>query len=612
MFDSILFQITAVVTLGILSQWVAWRFRLPAIIITSLIGLVAGPFLNLLDPQESLGPLYGPLISIAVAVVLFEGSLNLDMKKMKDSRHAIFRISTFGSLIAWFVGAIVAYFLAGLSLEASFIISGLFIITGPTVIIPLLRQAKIKERPATILKWEGIIVDPVGVLLALFSLKIVLWMSEMITTTALLLFFGASVLSTLIGVVVGYMLGKFLEQGYIPEFLKSPIVLVSALLVFVLSDEMMHETGLLAVTAMGIIMANMDLTSLKDLLHFKENISVLMISAVFIILTASLSIDTLIGLLNWPMLAFVIAMLFLVRPLSVWLSTIGLGLTKQERLFIGWIAPRGIISLTVSGFFASELAHFGFQNTEAITALTLSLIFTTVIAHGLSIRWVAKKLELQSGDDGGLLIVGGSAFSAVLAHAIQSFNKPVLIVDRSWEALSSARSLGIAAEVGDILSEQFEYHADLTPYEVLVASTYDDAYNALICQRFIPELGREQTFQTALPQHYPREYSKGIGGKKLFEEGYDIHKLNRLIEEGYTIRKTPLTEQYTFDDYLKDDRHKTIPLFAVDKGQHLTFLTGEQKGPFDAGTTIVSLTSPTRMMTKAIEKATGGESRTKD
>lgn len=611
MFDSTLFQITAVVTLGIVSQWLAWRFRLPAIIITSLVGVLAGPFLQLLDPQESFGSLFNPLISIAVAVILFEGSLSLNIKNMKDSRHAIFRISTLGSLIAWFVGALTAHFLAGLSLEVSFIISGLFIITGPTVIIPLLRQAKIKERPATILKWEGIIVDPVGVLLALFTLKIVLWTSGMISTSDLFLFFGASALSAFIGVAVGYLLGKMLEQGYIPEFLKSPIVLVSALLAFVVSDEMMHETGLLAVTAMGIIMANMNLSSLKDLLHFKENISVLMISAVFIMLTASLSLDTLLALFNWHILAFVLVMLLIVRPVSIWLSTIGVELIKQERLFIGWIAPRGIISLTVSGFFASELAHFGFQNTDMITALTLALIFATVIAHGLSIRWVAKKLELQSTDDCGILIVGGNAFSAVLAQEIQSFQKPVLVVDRSWGALSQARSLGIATVVGDILSEHIEYHVDLTPYDILIASTYDDAYNALICQRFIPELGREQIFQTAIHQDDPSDYGKCIGGKKLFAEEYDIHKLNRLIEEGYTIRKTQLTSAYTFEDYLNDDSHKSIPLFAVDAEKHLTFLTGGKKLSFDAGTTIVSLISPTRMMEKALEKALNSENPTK-
>lgn len=361
MLDSITFQLVAIVMLGIVSQWIAWRFKLPAIVIMSLVGLIVGPLLHLFNPEESFGELFNPIISLAVAIILFEGSLSLDIREIKGFRRSIFRISTVGSLITWITGSLAAHFLAGISLDVSFIIGGLFIVTGPTVIMPLLRQAKLKERPATILKWEGIVVDPFGALVALFAMEAVLWANKMITGTSLLMFFGASVLTAIIGIGAGYLLGRLLEHGYIPEFLKSPIVLVSVLLVFVLSDGIMHETGLLAVTAMGIVMANMHLTSFRDLLHFKENISVLMISSIFIMLTASLSNNTLMDILNWRMLIFVLAMLFIVRPLSIWLSTIGVGLTKQERTLIGWIAPRGIVALTVSGFLRVDYLRLAFK-----------------------------------------------------------------------------------------------------------------------------------------------------------------------------------------------------------------------------------------------------------
>lgn len=612
MFDSILFQIVAVVALGILSQWLAWRFRLPAIVIMSLVGLIVGPFLGLFNPKDSFGDIFNPIISLAVAIILFEGSLGLDIREIKGFRHSIFRISTIGAFIAWIAGSIAAHYLAGISLDVAFIIGGLFIVTGPTVIMPLLRQAKLKERPATILKWEGIVVDPFGALVALFALEVVLWTNHIITGTSLLLFFGASILSALLGLAAGFILGRLLEHGYIPEFLKSPIVLVSVLLVFVLSDSIMHETGLLAVTAMGIIMANMHLSSLRDLLHFKENISVLMISGVFIMLTASISIDTLMDILNWHMLIFVLAMLFIVRPLSIWLSTIGVDLTIQERILIGWIAPRGIVALTVSGFFASVLGEEGFADAEIITALTLALVFATVLAHGFSISWLARKLDLRATDEAGVMIVGGSQFSAVFGEALRSFNKPVLVIDRSWGSLSQARQLGLRTEVGDILSENTEYHVDLTPYEILVAATEDDAYNALICQHFVPELGREHIFQTPRHTGDPSGYSKSIGGKSLFDEEYDIHVLDRLIEEGYMIRKTQLTKQYTLGDFINDNEHKTIPLFAVDSENNLVFLANAKKRSLDAGSTIVSLSSPTRMMEKAMERATNIENPPKD
>ncbi|WP_237658384.1 cation:proton antiporter [Ureibacillus xyleni] len=607
-----LFVIAAVVVLGILSQWIAWRFRLPAIVIMSVVGLVVGPFLNIFNPQENFGNVFNPLISLAVAIILFEGSLSLDIREIKGFRHAIFRISTLGAFIAWIIGSLAAHFLAGLTLDVAFVIGGLFIVTGPTVILPLLRQSKLKERPAAILKWEGIVVDPFGALLALFALQVVFWTNNFISGTSLILFFGASILAALIGSIAGYFLGRLLELGFIPEFLKSPAVLSSVLLVFVLSDMIMHETGLLAVTAMGIVMANMHLTSIRDLIHFKENISVLLISSVFIMLTASLSSETLLEILNWRMFIFVLAMMFIVRPLSIWVSTIGVGLSVQERTLIGWIAPRGIVALTVSGYFAGVLTESGFEDGDIITALTLALVFATVLAHGFSISWLARKLGLQATEEAGVMIVGGTEFSAVLAEAIQSFNKPVLVLDRSWGALSPARQRGIETEVGDILSEHTEYHVDLTPYEILIAATEEDAYNALICQRFVPELGREHIYQTPIHIGDPSDYSKSLGGKMFIKQKYDIHTLNRHVEEGFMIRKTTLTEQYTFEHFLKDDSHSTIPLFAVDKDNNLIFSVMGNKSNFEQGTTIVSLTSPTRKIEKALEKANNTENISKE
>ena len=613
MINDLMIIIVTITALGILSQWIAWRFRLPSIVIMSLVGLVIGPLLGLFNPQQSFGEVFHPLISLAVAIVLFEGSLSLDFREIKEIRQSIFRISILGALISWVLGSLAAYLFTGLPLDVAFVVGGLFIVTGPTVLMPLLRQAKMKERPATILKWEAVVVDPLGAMIALIVLEIILWINAKIDGISLLLFFGASILSVIIGVGVGYILGRLLEKGMIPEFLKSPVVLVNVLLVFVLSDTNIHETGILAVTAMGVVMANMQLTSLRDVLHFKENISILMISSVFIMLTASLSLDTIRAVLNWQMVIFVLIMLFIVRPISVFISTFGVNLTKQERLMIGWIAPRGIVALTVSGYFATVLNKQGFENTDLITALTLALVFATVLIHGFSISWLVKKLHLRTSDETGVIIIGGSPFSAVLGEVIQSFNRPVMIVDRSWGALSFARQLGLKSHIGDLLSEHTVYQVDLTPYEMLIAATEDDAYNALICQRFVPEFGRENLFQTDGNPENPCNYSKSIGGKKLFEQDYDLSKLNRLIQEGYLIRKTQLTEQYSWNDYLKDAAsHKTLPLFAVTKDHQLLFITQCQKREFDKGTIIVSLTSPTRMMEKALEKLGHSDSPTKD
>ena len=200
-----------------------------------------------------------------------------------------------------------------------------------------------------------------------------------------------------------------LSGANIPEFLKAPVLFAVVIFTFVFADEIMHETGLLAVTAMGMTMANMHLTSLQDIRHFKENISVLLISGIFVMLTASLDPQTLIEIFNPNIMLYVAAMLFVVRPLSIWLSTIGTELTVREKLLIGWIAPRGIVALTVSGYFATILLENGYQDAELLTALTFALVLSTVVLHGFSISYLAKKLNLTTTDESGVLIVGGSS-----------------------------------------------------------------------------------------------------------------------------------------------------------------------------------------------------------
>lgn len=592
MLDSLLFQISLIVFLGILSQWLAWRFNIPAIVIMSFAGLLVGPVLHLFDPSESFGAIFNPLISLAVAIILFEGSLSLDFREIRGFRKPIFRIATVGAFVAWILGSLAAHYLAGLSLPVAFVIGGLFIVTGPTVIIPLLRQAKLKERPASILKWEGIVVDPFGALLALFAFNVVLFLDGHSTGTALLAFFAASLFAVILGVGVGFGLGLILERGIIPEYLKSPTVFAFVLIAFAISDAVMHETGLLAVTAMGMIMANMHLSSIRDMRHFKENVSVLLISSVFVMLTASLSLDTLLSILDWHLLLFVLAMMFIVRPLSIFIATINTGIPVNEKILIGWIAPRGIVALTVSGFFATVLVDAGYEDGQLLTALTLALVFATVIVHGFSISWLADKLGLTATKEAGVLLVGGSPFTALLGKELQDLGKPVLIMDRNWQELRDARRVGVPSLAGDVLSEQTEYSVDLTPYEKMIVATPDDAYNALICSSFVPELGRENIYQTTMHMNNPHDYRKSLGGKLLFEATQDIHHLNELVEAGYVLRRTSVTEKYTYEQFMRAKDNTTIPLFVLRSDGALSFFVNGKVRNVEDGDSIISLVSP--------------------
>jgi NhaP-type Na+/H+ or K+/H+ antiporter len=418
--------------LGIGSQWFAWRFRMPAIVIMSITGLMAGPFLGIINPEADFGELYSPIISAAVAIILFEGSLSLSFKELRGLEKPVFRIASVGAFIAWILGSLAAHYVAGLSWAVAFVIGGLFIVTGPTVIMPLLRQSKLRPRPAKILKWEGIIVDPIGALLAVFAFEIITYLSaDSPEVTQLLLFFAASLFAALFGWICGRGLGWMFETGHIPEFLKSPTVVTVVILCFTVADEIMHETGLLSVTAMGITLANMGISSISDMRHFKENISVLLISAIFIMLTASLQLETLMQIFSPNIIGYVLLMMFFVRPLSIFLSTIRSGLSFNEKILVGWIAPRGIVALTVSGYFAGVLQDAGYQDAEMLTTLTFGLVFFTVIAHGFSIGWLSKKLNLSMEGRPGTLIVGANPFTVELTKSLRKAGIPTIIVDSS-------------------------------------------------------------------------------------------------------------------------------------------------------------------------------------
>nr|WP_165767542.1 sodium:proton antiporter [Tetzosporium hominis] len=602
MLDSLLVVLMVIIFLGIFSQWLAWRFRMPAIVIMSIVGLLVGPVFGLINPEASLGELFNPLISLAVAIILFEGSLNLDFREVKTFSKPLTRVVTLGAFIAWIGGSLAAHFLAGLSLEVAFIIGGLFIVTGPTVILPLLRQAKLKARPAAILKWEGIVVDPFGALLAVFAYEFIKFAGGTITLEEFLLFFGASIFATLLGIGVGWGQGKMLERGMIPEYLKAPVLFAVVLLVFVVSDLVMHETGLLAVTAMGIMMANMHIASINDIRHFKENISVLLISSIFVMLTASLQAETLLAIFDWGIIVFVAAMLFVVRPLSIWVATIGTDLHWKEKALLGWIAPRGIVALTVSGYFAGVLTENGYQDADILTALTFALVFSTVVFHGFSIGWLAKKLDLAASDRPGVLIVGGTEFSAKLGESLKKDGVETLIVDSSWEHLRFARKLGIPTYRGDILSEQTEYTLDFAPYPIMIAATETDAYNALISSNFIPEIGREMLFQTAPYRADKEEYHPSLGGIVLFDEQADIYTLNSRIVRGHVIRKTTLTDKFTEDDYFKTRPQDSLLLYIKREDGTVKFWATKRKLTLKAGDTLVSLAPPVKEMEKAQER----------
>lgn len=560
-----LISIVVILGLGVFSQWLAWRIQWPSIVIMSIAGLLIGPIFGLINPSMALGDLYSPTISLAVAIILFEGSSSLDIREIRGISKSVFRIVTLGAFLAWIAGSLAAYYIAGLQIEVAFIIGGLFVVTGPTVIIPMLRQAKLTPRVAAVLKWEGIIVDPAGPLLALFAYQV----SRVLTHDALSFsylgkFFLGAFIAVVLGLVIGILISVLSNRGLFPEYLKSPLILSFVLICFTMSEVVMHETGMLAVTVLGLTLgwAKKYVSSMSNVGHVVENISVMLTSTVFILLTASLTRETIAEVFTWPIISFVLVMLFLVRPLSIWISTIRTELTIPEKTLVSWIAPRGVVALTVSGYFATVLLNDGYEGAELLTALTFALVFITVCAHGFSIGPLAKKLNLASDQLPGVLIVGASSFSIALAKQLKTLDIPVLISDPSRGRLSQSLAFDIDTFRGEILSEHAQFNLDLTPYETILVMSGDASYNALVSQSYVPEFGYNKTFSLIINmnnQIKSADIPLVQRAHLLFDKKASFVDLNRKINTGYQIKSAGLTVNDTV--LLENVDYSGIPLF---------------------------------------------------
>ncbi|HSG56943.1 MAG TPA: cation:proton antiporter, partial [Paracoccaceae bacterium] len=309
--------------LGVGAQWLAWRLRLPAIVLMLVAGLVMGPVTGLFDPSRDIGPLMGPLISIAVAIILFEGGMTLSVQSLRGAAEGVRRLIFVGAPLGWLLSALALHYVAGLGWASSAVFGGIMIVTGPTVIAPLLRQARLRRRPAQLLQWEAIVNDPIGALAAVLAFEVVLVLQAAESAgDAMLDIARGLVVASVLGVASGWAIAESFRRAWVPEYMKVPVLFTLLLGVFALSDTVLHESGLLAVTVMGIWIANADLPSYTELRRFKEHATILLVSGVFILLAANMKFDAL-ALLNWQAAAFVAVVILLVRPLTVLISLLG-------------------------------------------------------------------------------------------------------------------------------------------------------------------------------------------------------------------------------------------------------------------------------------------------
>uniref|UniRef100_UPI003563815C cation:proton antiporter n=1 Tax=Actibacterium sp. TaxID=1872125 RepID=UPI003563815C len=503
--------------LGVGSQWLAWRLRMPAIVLMLLAGLAVGPGLGLFDPARDIGPLVGPMISLAVAIILFEGGLTLNLHSLADAAVGVRRLVIIGAPLGWLASALTLHYVAGLGWEAASVFGGIMIVTGPTVIAPLLRTARLKRRPAALLQWEAIVNDPVGALAAVLAFESVVVLQTALTVEHALMALVVGIgFAALIGLAAGWGLSTAFRRAWVPEYMKVPALFALLLAVFALSDTVLHESGLLAVTVMGLYIANADLPSYAELRRFKEHATVLLVSGVFILLAASMKIETLTAL-DWRALAFVAAVILVARPFTVLIALAFSAIPWRERFLVALTGPRGVVLVAVAGLFGDRLAALGIADGARIGALAFALVAATVVLHGFTLAPLARFLGLTGGEVPGVMLVGASNWTLGFAETLQKAGVPVLIVDANRSRLRAAREAGLPTFFGDILSESAEANIELASYGIIVAASDNDAYNTLVATDLAPEFGRENVHQLKRAgQDISRHALPAtLGGKKI-------------------------------------------------------------------------------------------------
>ena len=546
--------ISSVIALGISAQWLAWRTKLPAILLLLVFGIIAGPVTGWINPDELLGDILSPFVSISVAIILFEGGLSLRMAEFRKIGGVVIKLMTIGLIITWSLAAMAAYYLLGLSVEIAVLFGAILIVTGPTVIIPLLRQVRPTENTGSILKWEGIVNDPIGAMMAVLVYEILLTGGFTNMDASSVLVIATTIIDgSFIGALGAGILYIMLKKHWIPEYLQNPITLMIVIASFTISNLLQHESGLLAVTIMGILLANQKSAKVKHIIEFKENLQVLLISALFILLASRLQISDL-AYFNFQSSLFILALLVVVRPVSIYAATWGSNLTLQEKTFLAWMAPRGIVAAAISAIFALRLEQEGFADAEKLVPYTFVVIIATVTVYGLSANPVARLLKVAKPQPNGVLFLGAHSWSLDLACQLQELGLKVMVADSNWENISKARKRNLETYHGNILSEFAMDEINFDGIGKLFALTQNDEVNALASIRFAEIFGSSNVFQlpqSALSIHKESETTEALGGRILFSNEWNHSAIEDFMSNPNQLALYRITDGFNLKNFTK-------------------------------------------------------------
>ncbi len=601
-----LLYLAIVPTLGFAAQWIAWRTSLPSILLLLIFGLVLGQFVppddflaDLVDGDPKATPyLLFPLVSLSVAVIMFEGGLSLDLRELGESGRAAFRLCTIGAVITWVGSAVAAHYTVGFDWRLSTLLGAILVVTGPTVIGPLLRHVRPRRRVSTTLKWEGIVIDPIGAILAVLVFNQLMVHEQPSFLGAIGMILKTSMCGVVAGVLGGVALTTAFRKFLVPDNLQGVCALAIGLLLFALSDHLAHESGLIAVTVMGIWLSNQRHFDVEHIIEFKENLRTLLIGCLFIVLGSRVDLSDVIEV-GWPGVALLLLLILIVRPLSVFVSLLGTPLDLREKTFIAGLAPRGIVAAAVSSVFAIRMEPLaetlGIPQASQLDTITFLVIVGTVAVYGLTASPLAKRLGLAEEKSNGVLIAGADAWTRDFAKELKECGLPVLLVDSNYNKISNARVAGLDAVCGNILNEHARDELSLAGIGQMMAMTPNDEVNSLAVRECRTMFDRAHLYQLSFNvenQHSRRGLTENLQGRVLFAKGLTHTRMRERHQQGATFKTTNLTNEFTYDDFQK--RHGTTAtlLCVLDPNSKLLINTVDAPLSPSPGEKVIAMIDP--------------------
>ena len=482
-----------ILVLGVGGQLLANRLRIPGVLLLLIAGILVGPVFDLIAPEEDFGSdLLFPVVGLAVGLLLYEGGLGLKIDRLTEGRSVILRLVTVGTLITWLIGWGAAVVLFDISTGGAALIGAILVVSGPTVVIPLLHLSRPREPVGSILRWEGITIDPVGATLAIVVLDAILNDSSFAgAVLGIAITLGAGAIT---GVIVAGIALTALHKHWVPDHLLNPAMLAVAVAAYAIANTIAPEAGLMATTMLGLVLANQMKVPNHKVTAFSEDVGHVILGTLFILLGALVDLDELIAILPRA-LVLIGVLVFIARPIAVWVSTVGAGLRLKDRQFIAWMAPRGIVAASVATVFSNTLIEEGAEPIPELVPVVFAVVIGTVALYGLSATWVAHKTRVAKLKPNGIALVSNNWFVIDLADELTSNEVPVLIVSSSASIHRESFSRGLLAYDRPLDSHDLDLTLDGVGIEKALLITDDENFASLAAHHLAEHLGAANLFQ---------------------------------------------------------------------------------------------------------------------